>query len=971
MARQPRNKRNYPVFPEETSKYVTMMLFSKTQLLCFSFYSYQPTNIPCSDLKESSPSTLVPLSTDEPQKDGFFKLFSFEPDSDAKESSISEEPTTSSPTTDSPTEDAEEEKSTQGDIWAATGERETKRPRHRTWDGFITGNKPPIRPLFLNHGGPIVFDALLTFPDDPSRLGNTKTQLVNTKTYLSSLLALAVGRDSVLFQRFDVQHKFRATVSDLRISGYTKDVLEQLQQQCSRCGSSFITLRAFIQSTYSSRHTRCRIALASAFNQILQVVQQYLAIDGRNPASLLQLESTIKRVSSILEPLIRLVNQITDRSFDEDVLALVYQQVCNIDGGGDHMPDLIRQVLSIVSNPWIQSIEEWLGTRREDGIPFSTFDIGKNKAFVKVEPRKYIDDFGEDVEHIDFYLDYASIPSFLPHNIAESIFETGKNLRFIRSFHSEHPLAQPDLIDSCQPPHAEWQYSWDSILSLEKRVGDYQKNLQKAIKDASAYVQNQSTRPSTTHRGRSSSELQFFGLNPEAMETRLQASIKQLDQCGMQLNPKDELNRIALMQLRLDQHAVPNQLDFTPHWSLIPALSFGNISDAQAHVVNRESLRLLFKDHDLRKHINLQKEFQLLGSGLFCTRLTHALFDPELETAERQNGVALQGSVMGLRLGGRDTWPPASSELRLALMGLLTETYESEHGTQPKTAQLERDGDNMPGDLSFAVRGLSPAEIDKCMDPDSLEAMDFLRLAYKPPSELASIIEPTTLIRYDRIFKHLLRVLRMLYVGNQLFRTAQANKTGRNDPSNDTQRFIREANHFVSCIASYSFDTGINIPWRGFETRLNEVERDLNKESDGGIAPKCCSPSQLGKLHSQLLDRIMSCLFLRKRQQPVLKLLEDIFVVILRFAKQSRLAGLSQDDNFETDGAVKLYSEFRKKMQIFLAVCKGLTEKSRAGKRKGEKDADIQKEEEGIGEDSVVSQLVTKLDGYNYYTKRI
>src|SRR5690606_14844995 len=114
----------------------------------------------------------------------------------------------------------------------------------------------------------------------------------------------------------------------------------------------------------------------------------------------------------------------------------------------------------------------------------------------------------------------------------------------------------------------------------------------------------------------------------------------------------------------------------SPNWTLVPLLSFGPVIEAQSSLISRECMRLLFDTHQVRTHIDLLRQYFLFGNGVFCSRLAHALFDPDLSSAERRSGVALSGGTMGLRLSGRRTWPPASSELRLALMGVLSECYQ-------------------------------------------------------------------------------------------------------------------------------------------------------------------------------------------------------------------------------------------------------------------------------------------------------
>lgn len=141
----------------------------------------------------------------------------------------------------------------------------------------------------------------------------------------------------------------------------------------------------------------------------------------------------------------------------------------------------MREVLRRVSARWIELLEEWIGTKREDGVPLTKSIQGESRGFVKVEAEPYVDDFGREVEHVDFRLDYTKVPDFMLSDVAESIFETGRNLRFIRSFHPGHPLAQQAVIALMHPPRATWLYDWASILELERRVSRYRDSLRDAL----------------------------------------------------------------------------------------------------------------------------------------------------------------------------------------------------------------------------------------------------------------------------------------------------------------------------------------------------------------------------------------------------------------------------------------------------------------------------------------------------------
>ncbi|PNY25723.1 Spindle pole body component [Tolypocladium capitatum] len=893
-------------------------------------------------------------------QDGFFKLPPLDI-AEAKQPDARQEEVEGFSTVADSTSDAEVE----FDPWMDLEEPSDRRTGLRTWDGFDSGRTAAHQPMFVSEAGPAAYDALLSWSADPLELGNWDVPVVEAKTYFSSLLALALGRDSVFFRKEDERGPFKPALPKMRISGYSRQILQGLESQALWCGSTLLELNAFVRSAYAAYSSRCGVALASSIGQILHAVEQRVAVDGRNPRSLLQLQSTIADVSTILKPFKKLASQLRPTRSDHDILSLVFHTISSLDDGEEYVRDILREILRRVSAPWVELMEEWIGTRRESGIPLTKSNLGETKGFVKVEAEAYVDDFGREEEDVDFRLDRSKVPDFMPSDVMDSIFETGRNLRFIRSFHPDHPLAQQAEIESSQPPKADWLYDWSSILELESRVSQYRDRLNDALRrsrrSTSLYplcMVARAEEPGSMFR------LDFFGLDQMGMEERILASINQLDQPMAEPSSEDTLGVIVRQRLSDRYRATTNQPDATPHRTLLPVLSFGGIASAQAQIVNQESLRLLFNEHDLRAHLGLQRNFSLLGNGIFCSRLSHALFDLDLESAEREAGVARQGGVMGLRLGGRDTWPPASSELRLALAGVLAESFGSHKGSRFRNlCSASGKSSGLPGDLSFAVRELSPEEIDKCTNPDSLEALDFLRLSYKAPPELASIITTIHLMNYDGIFKLLLRVLRMLYVVNQLHRDINSGAGSWRNPSNASYRFAKEAQHFISSIASYFFDTGVALPWQAFERKLDKVQADLDSHKDNTATERLRSPDQLRELHSHVLDRIMFALFLKKRQLPVLKLLEGMFSTVLRYAMFSRLQALGRADETRGDEeAAELYTDLKKKMQVFITVCRGLSEKGRGG-------GSMMFEELGVGDDSLVAQLLTKLDMGDYYCK--
>ncbi|GAB0140508.1 hypothetical protein EsHS_00001128 [Epichloe bromicola] len=914
--------------------------------------------------KEDNLFPLAPISL---ETEGFFKLPEFE-DSAEPDQSTPDEANDAASTSSQISTCVE----TTADVWMESTEVVPEPASLRTWKAFNTGQSVPCTPSFLSEAGAGAYDALLNWPTDSLGLDNTKTPVVQTEAYFASLLSLSLGRDSVFFTKNFENETFAAVLSEFRVSGYTRQVLHGIEKQAMQCGLTYLSLAAFSRSLYASSASRCAVALASAINQILQAVEHRVTVDGRFPKSLLELQSTIKEASVVLRPLKDLAARMPSEFSDEVVLTLVFQEASSLESSELYVRDALCEILQRVSTPWIETIEEWLGTRHEVGLPFTKSNIGEKRGFIKVDVEVFTDDFGREVEDVDFRLVVDKIPSFLPLEVAQSIFETGRNLRFIRAFHPDHPLSQPGAISSNKPPEAEWQFDWDAILRFEKRVEQYKKSMLLTLERSRSGSVQPSVPFSFGLKGSPRKiEMNLFGPDQDMMEQRLLESIIYLDQplSTQSQSHDDSLGRLVSARLSRSDEEDAASSDNTPHWSLVALLSFGGIASAQAQIVNRESLRLLFEKHNLQAHLDLHRDFHLLRNGLFCSRLSHALFDPDLETAERHAGVAMQGGVMGLRLGGRDTWPPASSELRLALMGVLYEAYEAGGGKSSNVTKMGSDGPVLPGDLSFAVRDLSEEEIDMCMDPDTLEALDFLRLSYTTPPELTGIVTSLHLMHYDRIFKLLLRTLRMLYVVNQLYRDTNNSRSNAWLEDKASYRFVREAQHFVSSIASYFLDSGIALPWQAFDRKLDGIRTELSGRGPctGDKATFSPSPTQVRDMHSLVLERVLFALFLRKRQQSVLRLLDEIFTIILAFAKRWRLKALGKvDEGADRLDPAKPYAELKKKLQVFITVCRGLSEKARAS---GKKSAAGMVEDFGIGDDSLIAQLLTKLDLGDYYCR--
>jgi hypothetical protein len=903
--------------------------------------------------------------------DGFFGL------PDLSFGILGDEATPDTSTEPSKIEDPlhKEEEQTE-ELWMFQHDEPLKEPHFLSWDVFEDQAHEEPQTAYITEAGPRTFDAALAHESDILGVKNTKHLIIKSRIYAASLLAVGLGRSSVLFKWDEAEKSFIKRLDPIRISGCTGETTDGLLVTFINCGNVTRVLQLFVDRTYQAHRSPGRIAMADAVSTLLSTLQSRLSIPASSVKSLLQLQALFKPVEALLASFHSIVLSAVKEKTDEAMLSKLFYEVQRLENRTESMREILLEVLIRVSRPFLDFVGEWMGTQKMAGLPLEK--RGSGRSFVKVEDRNWVNEQGLEMLERDFILDVDKIPSFISVEDARTIFETGRSLRFIRTHHSDHPLAQEVVVLSATPPKLEWKFSWQDIEQVEAKALKYENDLAAVVKRFSQDFPSPESQISEVQEVNvASHHLDILGMRKEEMEAHVLTSIAMLNDSPSMTGTSNKLSEVLDNCLAGNNAASDNVSTFAPPISLTPILSFSPIIAAQARIVNGTSMRLFFQAHKLREHLTIQRRFHLLGDGVFSSRLSHALFDPQLETAERRAGVARTGGIMGLRLEGRDSWPPASSELRLSLMGILTESYvfASSGGREHAGGYLDRKNE-LPGDLSFAVRDMSYEEIEKCKDPNSIEALDFLRLSYKPPPPLEAVITPMCLYKYDQLFKLLLRVMRMLFVVSQLFRDALDRTSYWQGIDTTAQRFRLEAHHFVSCVSGYFFDTGIDATWRILERKLDQVEKRIKFDPDHVILGQNEGIDRLREYHERVLDRIMFALLLRKRQQAVMKLLEDIFTLILHFARHSRSRALGVTRRIGPDQEVKeMYLKFRKKVEVFITVCRGLSEKRGYGEKRvveirGTQDGGLFESGE-LAEENTVVQLLARLEMSNYYSRPV
>lgn len=825
------------------------------------------------------------------------------------------------------------------DIWQAAFDSgpANKDVLFYTWESFEEGQYVESHTPYISERGPGAFDAALVKDDGKISAG----RILKSDILLQSLWNLGLGRSSILYQFNSKLKTFEPIVADGRATGVSLRAAQSLVAQFIHTGNTFLYLRSFAEHTFASATAiPARVALATSVSSILSSLEYTLGKRSVRISSFIQLQHHFTRPREILIHIARIVDAVKYARTNEQLSSILHHRLLESEEGNDYLRQLTSQVLCQVARPSLELLGEWMGIRTEQ----MKEPIWARDSFVAVE-----DALAEPVS-LEFTYRSEMMPRFVSPEDGNTIFEVGNSLHFLKTQHPEHPLASLHR-SQVDRPDLEWGFGWQDIEKIATKAKSYEEELRHTLLAFSRGSKDASTAPVKPPN----SEVSRAHDGAQNLERYFEESIRLMDASPEQTSsalPNDfQILLDRLLDDREDFNAV-NSSTFSPPLSLVSALSFRPLITAQANLVNAATVRLFFRSHQLRLHLSIQRQYHLFGDGVFSSLLATALFDPDRESAERHKGQMRSGVHMGLQLGSRKSWPPASSELRLALRGVLSESYYSStlhQGTQSPGNPIAteklingRDNDELPGQLNFAIRNLTEAQQEKVMDPHALSALDFLRLQYVAPNPLNLIITSTALDKYDVIFKFLLRLLRVLFVASHL---------PRQYGDLESRQFRTEAYHFVTVFANYVFQTGIAEHWDEFATFVAALEDRIDAEDAAGELGTRVTEgiASLRNAQEKCLDSIMFSLLLRKRQRKIIALVEEIFDYILLFAKLQIV-----DAEIGAD-VPELHAKLRGKIRVFLSVCRGLTGKQGYGKGKG------------TAEENSMERLVVAMEVNSYF----
>lgn len=850
------------------------------------------------------------------------------------------------------------------DIWALdTLKEEYDQPAPlRSWENFQESSSWEPLSAYFSESGAKGFDAALAQGRSPNGVGITG-HVVKADIFIRSLVCLGLGWSSPFF-RYDPQTlKFERCVENVRVSGVSLSATNGVVMDVLQCGTHMQRVRAFARHPATkSKDLSSLFTLRRTVTIVMYNLERQILGHSKEIVSILQVNVLFQRCGELISALVDIVDATEKATSDAHAISIIMNRAEFLAAKFGWIENLVQEIVVRVTRPWLGFIEGWIGLQADETTVNELVVSGS--TFVRVEQHEDPTRFKTGSSRTEYSYHADHMPTCIPVDQAQKIFQTGRSLRLLKSAHPNHPIARHDILARTGHLRLQCATTWTEIEGIQHRVWGYESKIRAEIlkyhKKQALFQPNESGLPT-----------QIVCPQPKKAITETTFELLDIDDeshfTGSAMDEQalshDGVNSLLQGARKSD----PGPVDcyrFGPEIASGLYLSLAPIVWSQAQLIDFSLLHFLFKEHKVRHHLNLQRRFQLLGDGSFAARLSYSLFDPEMESGERKAGVMRSGVHTGLRLGSRDSWPPASSELRLVLIGLLGDCYFGDAEPDRSEKSPNQRDNELPGGLSFSIRDLTSEEVERCKDPNTIEALDFLRLQYKPPEALEALITARSLNKYDRLFKHLLRLFRMVSAVKGLIRDSTTRGSLSGDTRNVFQKFRIDAQHFVLAISDYCFHIGIGSTWNRFQDTLARIERCLDRGDIDGTIEVAHSVPILRDYHEDVLDQMLFALFLSKRHAPAAKLLDTIFSTILAFVPLSKADGMS-GIRHENEGTIlHLHATFRKQVSTLVGYLRGLDTGKASSKSMGKSDAFFNSRTEPT---SVFEHLRVRLEVKDYY----
>ncbi|ODN94309.1 hypothetical protein L198_05165 [Cryptococcus wingfieldii CBS 7118] len=564
------------------------------------------------------------------------------------------------------------------------------------------------------------------------------------------------------------------------------------------------------------------------------------------------------------------------------------------------IPIALAFLFSESSGPWMSTLHAWLGlvpSDEEDDTDAKSQpwgDLGITRA--KVNDR--------------WQYDFSSkhMPVFVPREARRVLFEAGKSLRILReASNGQHPLCSTEKWDI----NVQWSWGDDN----ESGVSDIRGHLKRVRKEVECWKRSQRGSLSGSLSGRKTSRRERKGIplefrappstsppagfqgeaDPESEMERFFALLGQAPGSHLSAPPKKEepdLNLWAQTPLEtlhrfISRHSSPDDPLLPQSCPTLPIF----VSDyilapltQHAGIVSASLVSLYLDDLRFLDHLDVLRAFWLGGDVDFMERAGGALFGKDSAGAGEAAGLGKRartrarlglapgndagersaewGIGLGIGLSERSRWPPGGAELAYALRTTLMHDDIGGMLVKENSSVWQEVEDR----VSFAIKEL-PEEGDtgrraRWLNPQAIEALDFLYLAYSPDPIISTLLPPLIMVKYQSVHNLLLRlsrvdlVLRTMYwdvvhqsesfdeplkmgVDSGINRPPRAARFARRErivhslfpKGSQTERHLQslrfKMSHFVNTFGRYVMDSAISIKWNAMRKRLGKLQQKI------------------------------------------------------------------------------------------------------------------------------------------------
>ncbi|KAL9600039.1 MAG: hypothetical protein Q9219_003409 [cf. Caloplaca sp. 3 TL-2023] len=771
-------------------------------------------------------------------------------------------------------------------LWSAKEILKPNAPRFEIGNWGQSQSRSTRRELvrFTGQASPRRFDGTLDsrIPESHDTSKYNPAAITFPDTLISSLVQLTCGVESDFFYYDEQQKRFTPVTESIRKSGYNLDRTQSFVMALVTYGSQIRQTKAFIDSIQNSNKlATSKVALASGISIIVSTLGAELGLPLASIHTVPQIYALLQPSAALLDWLYHVIIKAEGLSANDELLSMIFDSIRQLDCSVNWLRPILDQLLVHVSRPWLDSLEDSLGLRLKHALDSAS--AGSN-GYQSTERNSNVAPEPEASVMNSLVL---GMPSFVNNDFAEMVSDTVQSLNLLQIHEPDHPLALPQ--SSSELPMLQWQFSWQDIEKIQVKAQKYEADVQKALNEYSTFKPLDGLKISFAERS-SVSVNEVAEVEPFSTDILYQVDAPLPTPLETLACPLSASVTQVLEDTDISSHSCD-----APPTTLLPSLCFEPLISAQSRLLSHATLRLLFHTHSLRTHLRILHAYGLFANGSFLIRLSDALFKPSQQS----------------------TWSPSSSELRIALMAALSESYHGSAGVH----ELKRDHgerDELPGGLSFAIRNdLSDAEMNK----DELEAFDFLKIHYRPPKPLNVIITEAVLEKYEKVSRLLLRGARLASVAKGMMRHERGKKWEMRKKGMMVERFKTEANWFVRTVFGYFADCEEEL-WMAFEARLDEIEESIAYYEVGrGVE----SVRRVRDFHEEVLDQILAACYLEKGQGEVMRLLEEILGLILDLA---RVVSDGDDAVLASSlegvvGVKDLYRTFREKVRALITICRG------------------------------------------------